>query len=500
MLKISDKKSLILNLIYTGLFAVITIFFVIRHEIWADEAQAWLIVQNLGFIDLFKHLVNEGHPSLFYLLIMPFAKLKFSIFFMQILCWLSTCFGVFLLWQFAPFQKTTKLAITLSAGFLYFFPVIARSYSLLPLLLFLTATLYQDKNKHPIFYSILLVLIANTHVIMFCFAFLLGLFFVIENIKEKKQKVFLPATIIFMGLTAVVLQLWGTENSNSMINFSTQDIFRSAIVVPIQFFVNAVDFNNSILFEIQKLPFANIAYFLYVFVFLILYINLCIGLWGYDKKIFALNSFSVIFQLFIYVFAYSALMYPSRIFCAFLITIFCWWIALDKSKKENKKTKLFSTKVVNALIAIFFAMSCFNGINYAYKDFVGNYSSAKETAEFIQKNIPENAILIPTEDGCSLGIYYYLPSRKFWSIRRKTFIKYMKWVKEDNDVYEDYYFTKILEYNVQKYNLKNVYILSSDFMNLHYFKEKIPSKYELIFSSSKALSLGESFKVYKFKG
>ena len=76
----------------------------------------------------------------------------------------------------------------------------------------------------------------------------------------------------------------------------------------------------------------------------------------------------------------------------------------------------------------------------------------------------------------------------------------MKWVKEDNDVYEDYYFTKILEYNVQKYNLKNVYILSSDFMNLHHFEEKIPSKYELIFSSSKALSLGESFKVYKFKG
>ena len=498
MLKTENKKSLIINLICIFLYAAATLTIVLHHEIWADEAQVWLIVKNLGFIDLFKHLVNEGHPALFYLLMMPFAKMNVSIFFMQIFCWLCSCAGVFLLLTFAPFNKITKCAIITSAGFLYFFPVIARSYSLLPLLIFALAAIYKDRLKHPLFFSILLALTANIHVIMFGFVFITGLFFLLEIFKEKKLgNSICTSAIIITGLLAVVIQLWGTENANSMINFSTQNIWRSCIIVPVQFFVNAVDFNNSLYSIINKLSYGTVLYVLFGFIFFILYINLCIALWFYDKKIFVINSLSILFQFFIYIFAYSALMYPSRIFCAFIITMFCCWIVLEQNR--HKKTKLFSAKTLNIIMAIFFAMTVFNGINYTIKDITGNYSSAKETAKFIKQNIPENSVLIPTEDGCALGIYYYLPERKFWSLRRQTYIKYMKWVKEDNNVYEDYYFTKILENNIQKHKLKNVYIISSNFMNLHHFEDKLPSKYKLIFSSNKAVALGESFKIYRFK-
>lgn len=123
----------------------------LSHEIWADEAQVWQIVQNVSFLGLFKHLVNEGHPSLFYLINMPFAKAGCSAAFMQIFCWLCTTLSVFLLWQFAPFKQYTKFAITLSAGFLYFFPVIARSYSIIPLLVFAIALVYPHYRKKPVF-------------------------------------------------------------------------------------------------------------------------------------------------------------------------------------------------------------------------------------------------------------------------------------------------------------------------------------------------------------
>ena len=242
MLKTENKKSLIINLICFFLYAAATLAIVLRHEIWADEAQVWLIVKNLGFVDLFKHLVLEGHPALFYLLMMPFAKMNVSIFFMQIFCWLCSCAGVFLLLTFAPFNRITKCAIITGAGFLYFFPVIARSYSLLPLLIFILAVIYKDRLKHPLLFALLLALIANTHVIMFGFVFITGLFFLLEIFKEKKLgNSICTSAIIITGLLAVVIQLWGTENANSMINFSTQNIWSSCIIVPVQFFVNAVE-------------------------------------------------------------------------------------------------------------------------------------------------------------------------------------------------------------------------------------------------------------------
>ena len=68
-----NKREVIVNILLTILYALFTLMIVLHHEIWADEAQVWLLCKNLSVFELFKHLVQEGHPSLFYLLMMPFA-------------------------------------------------------------------------------------------------------------------------------------------------------------------------------------------------------------------------------------------------------------------------------------------------------------------------------------------------------------------------------------------------------------------------------------------
>ena len=62
-----SKKTLFKNIICTILYAVFTLIIVLHHETWADEAQVWLLAKHLSIFDfsLFKHLVNEGHPSFF---------------------------------------------------------------------------------------------------------------------------------------------------------------------------------------------------------------------------------------------------------------------------------------------------------------------------------------------------------------------------------------------------------------------------------------------------
>ena len=66
--KIVMSKNSKLNILLVILYALWTLFVVIHHEVWCDEAQVWQICKHLSVLELFKHLVNEGHPAFFYLI------------------------------------------------------------------------------------------------------------------------------------------------------------------------------------------------------------------------------------------------------------------------------------------------------------------------------------------------------------------------------------------------------------------------------------------------
>lgn len=121
----------ILNIVILAVYAVFTFVMLLHHEIWADEAQVWLVVRDLSPVGIFEHVRTEGHPLLWYLMVFPFAKiLHFSnaIFSMQLLNWLIVLAGMAVLFFKSPFNIYVKSSILLSSGFLYWFPLNARSY------------------------------------------------------------------------------------------------------------------------------------------------------------------------------------------------------------------------------------------------------------------------------------------------------------------------------------------------------------------------------------
>ena len=78
-------------------YVIVTFLTVLYHEVWADEAQAWVLVRDTNFVNLIKLVRIEGHPLLWYCLITPFAKLINSfnaIMDMQILNWLLVVVGM----------------------------------------------------------------------------------------------------------------------------------------------------------------------------------------------------------------------------------------------------------------------------------------------------------------------------------------------------------------------------------------------------------------------
>lgn len=499
------NKQKIINLIIIFIYALVTLLLIVNHEIWADEAQVWLLCKNLSFFELFKHLVNEGHPSFFYLLNMPFIKMGSSIFVMQFICWLSMVGAVFLLLRYSPFNMFSKLAIILSAGFLYYFPVVARSYSILPLLVFSVAILYKKHKELPILYAIILAIIANTHVIMFVFVFLLGCFFVYDNFfkhKLRNKSNVIAVSIIALGLLVVVLQLAGTEASNGSINFIFENIFSSCVRVFVQFFTNSVDYFSVIQLVRHIMPQNVFLYFGLSIILAILFLVLLVFLFFKNKKIFLLAFFSIGFQLAIYIFAYSNMIYPTRNFCAFLIIIFCYWLLLeDKAIWDN--AKVATKKMINMLLAMFFILTFMNGFNFATKDLLYNYSSAKDTAEFIKNNIDEDSIIIPTIDAFGLAVYQQALNHHYYSVTKNSFIKYNVWKNVDiylENNFEDV-FNNLLENTLKDKNWehKKVYILSTNFLHgKNFFATKMPQNYKLIYQSPPCLAIGEVFEVFEY--
>ena len=76
--KMQLDKKLILNLILFCAFAGYLAFnglLLARHEPWRDEANVWLMARELSPAGLFAEIRYQGHPCLWYLIVMPFAKL-----------------------------------------------------------------------------------------------------------------------------------------------------------------------------------------------------------------------------------------------------------------------------------------------------------------------------------------------------------------------------------------------------------------------------------------
>ena len=491
-----NKNTLVKNILWTVLYALITLIVVLHHEIWADEAQVWMIVKDLGAAGLFKHLVNEGHPSFFYLLMMPFAKIGFSALFMQLFCWSAMVVSVFLILEFSPFNRFAKFAVITSAGFLYFFPVIARSYSIIPLLVFALAIMYPRQKEHPVWYAALLVMLANTHIIMFAFAFILFSLFIVERfVKEKtfKKQYIVSFAVMFTGLAAVVLQLYGTTSSNVVIKIDTANLIVSSLKVVSEFFINAYDAQYPDFHRIMLPSFGLFS----IVTSVLLYLTFFIMLFIKDKKLFSIAFFGILFQIFIYIIGYNHWIFVNRIFCAHLIMLFCFWVLLHDNTLSQKLRK-----TLNILIGLFFLLTFLNGAKSCLLELKYPYSGAKETAEFIEKNIDkDNSIIITNNEPYAVSTVYYLDGkREILSAYKGKPVRYVVWSKELLHVLTDKgwseYVKYMKEYNPEFKN-KKIYVLVPFFDT-----EKIGvsdiEDFRTIFMSKPSIVRLEGYRLYEY--
>jgi hypothetical protein len=131
---------------------------------WRDEIQAWLIVRDShGLADLLHNLRYEGHPALWYLLLMPFTAFGRQPYLMQLAQGIvATATLAIIVWR-GPFSRIELLLLPFGYFLLFEYGLKSRSYTLGNLLLFAFCATWGRRREHPILLAVILALLANVH-------------------------------------------------------------------------------------------------------------------------------------------------------------------------------------------------------------------------------------------------------------------------------------------------------------------------------------------------
>lgn len=169
-----------------GLWISIVAFTLHYHEKWADEAQAWLIARDLPLSRIwFYELRYEGSPGLWHT-ILWIAQHVFHAKYgaLGYIGMAGATAGAALLIFKAPFPRYIRWPLAFTYFIVYQYAVIARPYTLLPLLAFSAAIFFKDLQR-PERMTVVLVLLANLSLHGTILAGCFGLAYLIDAWKAR---------------------------------------------------------------------------------------------------------------------------------------------------------------------------------------------------------------------------------------------------------------------------------------------------------------------------
>ena len=147
-----------------GVFGVLLGWVAWRHELYFDEAQAWLIARDShGFLDLFHHLRYEGHPAVWYLLIYLPSHFSTNMVWMQAINYVFSLVMAWLILSQRTIPLPFRVLLIFSVSVFFYMGVVARSYMLAGMLLVASARCLLARRPRNWLAMVLLGIAVNSH-------------------------------------------------------------------------------------------------------------------------------------------------------------------------------------------------------------------------------------------------------------------------------------------------------------------------------------------------
>jgi len=338
------------------------------HEKWADEAQAWLLARDLDLYTLwFKELRYEGSPGLWHTILWvaqhlfhaPYAAIG-------IIGMVCATAGVALMLFKAPFPRPLRWLLVFTYFIVYQYAVIARPYTLLPLLSFSAAIFFKDV-KHPERITIALILLANLTFHGTIMAVCLGVAYVGAVLKtwsalneRTRTRFVLCVGAMLMALFLLFVVLKPPADVEAL--HGVAKMTRRAAV---HYFLDAI-----------AGPFFD--YPVPSVIFLVL-----AGLWCWSQKKLAVFILPILFLVPFYVYVRGWPHQQGTIFVAIITALWIAWPREGERKGFGASKRLAYSGMI-ALLACLFAYQTWNAIVIIRHEYRFPYSGAEDAASYLK--------------------------------------------------------------------------------------------------------------------
>lgn len=432
-----SRKALVENSMILG-FALFTLLGILRHELWRDELQAWMLARdNASIVELLTNMKYEGHPALWHLCLYGLTQITHNPLAMQLFHWLIAIGVMWLIVKFSPFPILHKLLLSFNYFFFFEYAVISRGYSLGLFFLLLFCAIYDREKPRPIYAACILVLAANTSayglLLSSSMAFFMFMDYVI-SLRPRSYKAIAyiqGALILGMGWLIsggqIIRAKWPTESDAALMRPLTDfSVLQVNTVVDVQESFGLADFvknianaiahvwdsyfpiprlfnihfwNHNILTENYIYPSIGgislgdyIALLLSAIIFVVVVYLLAskpIILWTYGFGNLALFAFRV------FVHETTSVRHYGHFFIMFFL---CCWLFLklpatsgtSQVAGDGKRSRF----LINYLMPVLFSVQAMSGIYAMSMDYLLPFSNSEETAAFlVSEGLQERFIL-----------------------------------------------------------------------------------------------------------
>jgi hypothetical protein len=423
--KRSDKIFFLL--IPISIYIIINLIFIKFHEPWRDEALQWLIAEKLSPIEIIGEMKYQGHPALWYLLIFPLNRLGFPYYSANLLSLGFMVVGAFIFLRYSPFPIYVRIIGIFSPIFLYFYPVISRSYCLIPSILFLLAFTYPNRHSKTVIYGLLIALLIQTHILMLGMAGLLVLFWIIESIRnyvqtQNREQLFSQWKGILFPLLSLIFLLFQLSGVRSSSWYHSQN---NSFINLLKVLYTKINVIFDTIFGIGK----NNAWFLLYWFVVFLVITILIE----KKRSIPVSLFIVIGSLFYQFLVYAFVYVESiqKIITGIFILLWGLWVQWDQI--HNKIVHwLYSSMVI--FLSLMMMAQLYPEI---FLDLTNLYSDSKNIALFINRNIPENSLVITNSDPAASALLPYLDGHTIMNPVTGEKLSYIRWSQDRTHVIND---------------------------------------------------------------
>ncbi len=398
-------------MLLTGAYFVLSFIGILRHELWRDEYQAWMVAADAHSIpQLFQNLKYEGNPVLWHAFLYGLSAISADPFIMQVFHILISAGFIFLITRYAPFSILQK--ILLAFGYYTFFEynIISRSYGLGFLLVVLFCVLYPQRKKYWLVIAAVLFLLSNCTIFGVILTVSLAGMLVLDQWinRNPKSDTFLPLSqialfslIVFAG---VLLGYWQIkpEPDNTFTTFYMTHFdvtrFRWAWARFLEAYVPIPDFSNEHFWNTNLFTSPKGPYHILITPFF--FLAGILALMRHRMTLLAYMAGSGILLVFFYYTGFVWARYSGHLF---LLLVACLWLTYyDREKSYSSawldKLSLAGARIRGPYFMAILGISCIGGLGSYLLDLNRPFSTSMKASDYLRENNLTDLPLIGTRD------------------------------------------------------------------------------------------------------